>query len=110
MLGRSQRLRLRRLKAAPVVPIKSYLAYSVTGRRDALAQALATLGGCEVISASNRDVLVLVTDTPHDDAERALQAALEELPDLQGLTLVAGVDDPEAVGAPAAAMPHEELP
>jgi hypothetical protein len=50
------------------VPIKSYLAYSVTGRRDALARALAALGGCEVIPASNRDVLVLVTDTPDDDA------------------------------------------
>ena len=50
------------------MPIKSYLAYSVTGRRDALARALAALGGCEVIPASNRDVLVLVTDTPDDDA------------------------------------------
>jgi len=79
------------------VPIKSYLAYSATGRRDALARVLAALGGCEVIPASNRDVLVLVTDTPHEEAERALQAALEALPDLQGLTLVAGLDDPEAV-------------
>jgi hypothetical protein len=90
------------------VPIKSYLAYPVTGRRDALARALAALGGCEVIPASNRDVLVLVTDTPHEDAERALQATVGELPDSLGLTLVSGVDDPEAVGAPAVTMPHEE--
>ena len=90
------------------MPIKSYLAYSVTGRRDALARALAPLGGCEVIPASNRDVLVLVTDTPDEDAERALQAALGELPDLQALTLVSGLDDPEAVEVPAVTMPREE--
>jgi hypothetical protein len=61
-----------------------------------------------VIPASNRDVLVLVTDTPHEEAEQALQASLRELPDLQALTLVSGLDDPEAVGAPAVTMPHEE--
>ena len=80
----------------------------MAGRRDALARALAALVGCEVIPASNRDVLVLVTDTPDDDAERTLQAALEELPDLQGLTLVAGLDDSETVGKPAITTPHEE--
>jgi nitrate reductase NapAB chaperone NapD len=62
------------------VPIKSYLAYSVTGRRDALARALAALGGCEVIPASNRDVLVLVTDTADESAERILQTTLEACP------------------------------
>ena len=90
------------------MPIKSYLAYPVTGRRDALARTLAALGGCEVIPASNRDVLVLVTDTPHDDAERALQATLDELPDLQALTLVSGLDVPEAVEVTAVTTPCEE--
>src|SRR5688500_4636757 len=91
------------------MPIKSYLAYAVTGRRDALARVLAAVVGCEVIPASNQDVLVLVTDTPHDDAERALQATLGELPDLLGLTLVSGLDDPEAaVGVPTVPLPHEE--
>ena len=75
------------------MPIHSYLAYAVQGRRDALARALGALAGCEVTPATNYDVLVLVTDTPHESAERALQDALSGLPDLQSLTLVAGVDD-----------------
>ena len=78
------------------MPIRSYLAYAVPGRRDALAGALATLDGCEVTPAENYDVLLLVTDTPHEHAEQALQAALGGLPDLQSLTLVAGVDDADA--------------
>jgi hypothetical protein len=78
------------------VPIHSYLAYPVKGRRDALARALGALAGCEVTPATNYEVLVLVTDTPHEAAERALQAALDDLPDLQSLTLVAGVDDLDA--------------
>jgi hypothetical protein len=90
------------------MPIKSYLVYPVRGRRDALARALGAVGACEVIPSSTHDVLILVTDTPHEEAERTLQSALEGLPDLQGLTLVAGLDDPDAPGMPPIAMPHEE--
>jgi hypothetical protein len=74
------------------VPIHSYLAHPARGRKDALALALGALPGCEVMPAVNHEVLVLVTDTPHEDAERALQSALDGLPDLRSLTLVAGID------------------
>jgi nitrate reductase NapAB chaperone NapD len=74
------------------MPICSYLVHPMRGKKDALALALGALPGCEVIPAANYEVLVLVTDTPHEDAERALQTALDGLPDLQSLTLVAGVD------------------
>jgi hypothetical protein len=60
-----------------------------------------------VIPATTHDVIVLVTDTPHEEAERVLQSALEGLPDLQCLTLVAGLDDPDALGAPLR-MSHQE--
>ena len=81
------------------MPIKSYLAYPAQGRRDALARALGALEGCDALPASTHDVVVLVTDTPDDDAERVLQTRLEGLRELQCLTLVAGLDDPDAVGA-----------
>jgi hypothetical protein len=55
------------------MPICSYLVHPMRGKKDALALALGALPGCEVIPAANYDVLVLVTDTPHEDAERALQ-------------------------------------
>jgi hypothetical protein len=75
------------------MPIKSYLAYPVRGRRDELAGALRALRGCQVIPAVNRDLLVVVTDTPDEAAEDALQAALARLGFLEGLALVAGLAD-----------------
>ena len=83
------------------MPIKSYLAYPARGRRDELVAALGRLDGCHVVPAVNRDLVVLVTDTPHEAADRALQEALTGLPALDGLALVAGIGDAEvdAVGA-----------
>ena len=75
------------------MPIKSYLAYPVRGQREALAAALRGLPGCEVMPAVNQEVFVLVTDTPDDAAEDALQEALAHLPALEGLALVAGVGE-----------------
>jgi hypothetical protein len=86
------------------MPINSYLAYPVKGRRDALAETLRALAetlraleGCQVIPAVNRDLLVVVTDTPDEVAEEALQGALARLEFLEGLALVAGFGgtDPE---------------
>ena len=71
------------------MPIKSYLAYPVRGQRDALTVALRGLGGCEII--------VVVTDTPDETAEQALQEALARLPALEGLALVAGVGEGDIV-------------
>jgi hypothetical protein len=75
------------------MPIKSYLAYPVRGRRDELAEALRGLGGCEVFPAVNRDVLVLVTDTPDETVDESLQSALAAIPTLDALALVAGLGD-----------------
>jgi hypothetical protein len=79
------------------MPINSYLAYPVKGRRDALAETLRALEGCQIIPAVNRDLLVVVTDTPDEVAEEALQGALGRTEFLEGLALVAGYDgaDPE---------------
>lgn len=88
------------------MPIKSYLAYPATGRRDELAAALGRLRGCQVVPALNRDLLVLITDTPDEAAEAALEAALAALPGLHGLGLVAGLADTEPAGdADAEARP-----
>jgi hypothetical protein len=90
------------------MPIKSYLAYPQRGRRDELAAALGRLDGCEVHPALNRDLLVLVTDTPDGAAEAALETALAALPALQGLGLVAGLADGEI--EPGAAQPDAPSP
>jgi hypothetical protein len=73
------------------MPIKSYLAYPREGQRDALADALGAVPGCQVIPAVNRDLLIVVTDTRDDTAEAAVQEALAGLELLGGLALVAGM-------------------
>ena len=59
--------------------------------------ALRGLGGCEIIPAVNEELLVVVTDTPDETAEQALQEALARLPALEGLALVAGVGEGDIV-------------
>jgi hypothetical protein len=86
------------------MPIKSYLAYPEPGRRDELAAALGLLRGCHVVRATNRELLVLITDTPDEAAEEALGEALTAVPGLQGLGLVAGLADAE-IDAGAEARP-----
>jgi hypothetical protein len=92
------------------MPIKSYLAYPVRGRGDELAEALRRLVGCQVFPALNRDVLVLVTDTPHEAADEALQSALAAILTLDALALVAGVGDAAIdSGAPELGAHEERL-
>ena len=85
------------------MPIKSYLAYPAKDRRDELAEVIRALPGCHVIPAVNRDLLVVVTDTPDEAADQVLQDALSRVESLQGLALVAGVGD----GAVPADAPEE---
>lgn len=75
------------------VPIKSYIAWPRTGSGAALTEKLATLPGCEVHGAENRDILLLITDTRDDSAEDALQTELGRIEALECLTLVAGVGE-----------------
>jgi len=92
------------------MPIKSYLAYPVSGRLDELAAALRQLPGCDVLRAANRDLLVLVTDSADEAAEEALGGALARVPSLQALALVAGLADEAIHGAPPVADPTAEAP
>ncbi|MGH7390218.1 MAG: hypothetical protein ACREM3_12290 [Candidatus Rokuibacteriota bacterium] len=92
------------------MPIKSYLAHAGEGRRDELARALRGLEGCAIVPATNRDVVVLVTDTADEAAEQALQHALARLPGLQCLTLVAGLADFDAADASSAEEEDHDPP
>jgi nitrate reductase NapAB chaperone NapD len=67
--------------------ICSYLAIPQPGQRDALARALAGLEGCEVVPSVNRDVVLVVTESPDREAERALRRRMEDLDGLQALVL-----------------------
>lgn len=75
------------------MPIFSYLAIPVGGAKKSLCAELASLTHCQVIPAANHDVVVLVTDTPDETTEEALQENLKNLQFLQSLSLAFGYDE-----------------
>ncbi len=74
------------------MPILSYLAYPAAGRQAELKHQLNSLPECTVHApeAGGGEVLVLVTDTPDEKAEKDLRVRLEGIEDLQCLALVFG--------------------
>jgi nitrate reductase NapAB chaperone NapD len=75
------------------MPIFSYLALPKEGAREALCAKLSSLNYCQIIPADNKDIVVLVTDTPDEDIERSLQKKLSSIDSLQSLSLAFGYDD-----------------
>ncbi len=75
------------------MPIFSYLALPREGARETLRAELSSLEYCQIIPADNKDLFVLVTDTPDEDIERALQKKLKNIDSLQSLSLTFGCDD-----------------
>jgi hypothetical protein len=76
--------------------ICGYLVIPAEGGSDALAARLARVPGCDVARARNRDVLVLVTDTPGPAEEAALRERLAREPGIRSLVLTFGEVDPAA--------------
>nr|WP_290669294.1 hypothetical protein [Ardenticatena sp.] len=77
------------------MPIKSYLAYPVPERAAALRRTLQAMPQCEIIPSTNHDLFILITDTPNEAAEKALEQRLLALDGLQCLALVAAYRDEE---------------
>lgn len=77
------------------MPIFSYLAIPKNGAMQALCSELTALEGCEILPAENKDVVVLVTETPDETTEEELQATLKNLDNLQSLSLAFGCDTSE---------------
>ncbi|GAG91570.1 unnamed protein product [marine sediment metagenome] len=75
------------------MPVFSYLAYPVRGAKEELLNDLAALDYCEVMPAENEEVLILVTDTPDEEKEKALHKKLKELKSLQSLGMTFGHTD-----------------
>ena len=76
------------------MPIKSYLAYPCEGQQEELSVQLSRLKGCEVLAATNEQLLILVTDTRTSLDEEELWRELQSLPALERLDLVSGHLEP----------------
>ena len=72
------------------MPIFSYLAYPAPGAKQALLNDLAALEHCEATPAENEDILILITDTPDEDSEKALHKKLKQLKSLESLGMTFG--------------------
>lgn len=77
------------------MPIKSYLAHPKTGEKQTLINALSVFAECEVIPATNQDVLVVVTETQDDASDSILKEKIEQIDSLKLLALVSGFNSPQ---------------
>ena len=77
------------------MPICSYLVVPQAGATTRVGRRLSALRGCDVVEAENRDLLILVTDTPDLEAEEALRREVEEMEGIEALLLTFGEIDPE---------------
>jgi nitrate reductase NapAB chaperone NapD len=75
------------------MPVFSYLAYPIQGAKEQLLNDLAVLDYCEVTPAENKEVLILVTDTPDEETEEKLQKKLKALKSLESLGMTFGHTD-----------------
>lgn len=75
------------------MPVFSYLAYPVRGAKEQLLRDLEALNHCDVTAAENEEVLILVTDTPDEQEEEALQKRLKSLETLESLGMAFGYVD-----------------
>jgi len=75
------------------MPIFSYLAIPRDGDRELLCSELARIEHCQIIPADNREVIVLVTDTPDESVEKELQKKLKGLESLHSLSLSFGYNE-----------------
>lgn len=72
------------------MPIFSYMAYPVPGAKRQLLNDLKTMDYCQVIPAENQELVILITDTPDEQQEKALQDKLNKLKSLQSLGMTFG--------------------
>ena len=75
------------------MPVFSYIAYPVKGAKDKLLEDLTALDDCDVLSAENEEILVLVTDTPNEEKEKSLKEKLKRLKSLESLGMTFGHTD-----------------
>lgn len=77
------------------MPVKSYLAHPLKGKKQQLVESISAIDGCEVIPAENKDVLIVVTDTETRNQDEILKEKIEAIDSLKLLALVSGFDTPK---------------
>lgn len=76
------------------MPVFSFLVYPRQGKETELADKLGALPGCSLFESTKPDVMVLVTDTPDDSAQKSLENQISLFPELKELSMVFAHEDP----------------
>ena len=72
------------------MPVLSYLVSPVPGAKKVLIDDLNGIEFCECIPSRNKEVIILLTDTPDDESEKKLQKKLKHVNTLQSISMVFG--------------------
>lgn len=73
--------------------VKSYLIIPKKGGKENLKAEINTYVECEVTSADNKEVLIVVTETRNEEEDKTLFKKLNNLKDMQLLTLVSAFSE-----------------
>jgi nitrate reductase NapAB chaperone NapD len=85
------------------MPVCGYVVVPEPGESEHLARRLGEEEGCEVVTAQNDDMLLLVTMSDSLDEDAALRRRVEALPGIQALLMTFGeIDHLSPVGDPLA--------
>jgi nitrate reductase NapAB chaperone NapD len=74
------------------MPIKSYLVHPMDGQKDQLIEILNQIPSCELNPSTNKEVIVLVTDTSSVEEEKRLAQQFEAISEIKNMALVSGFD------------------
>lgn len=77
------------------MPIKSYLAHPLEGKKNELIESLSIIKNCDVIPSENKDLLIVVTETEDDTQDKLLKEKIEAIDSLKLLAMVSGFDTPK---------------
>lgn len=77
------------------MPVKSYLAFPMDSQKEALKVELEKIEGCDVIKAENKEVLVVITESPDEKTDEALLVKIRDIKHLKHISLVSGFKDVE---------------
>ncbi|MDP2088159.1 MAG: hypothetical protein Q8J84_02025 [Flavobacteriaceae bacterium] len=79
------------------MPIKSYIAHPIEGKRRELIMKLKELSSCEIMPATNQEIVIVVTDTFSNQEDQQLYDTIINFPELKHFTLVSGFSDEEII-------------
>lgn len=76
------------------MPVFSYIAYPTQGAKADLLHSLSSFTECYALPAEEKDIILLVTDTPDEESEKKLQLQLKKIKSLHSLSMTFGhMDD-----------------